>query len=238
MGEITSAMRKGRVDLIVQSTDKNYMVPVGGAVISTSNPELLESVSKLYPGRASMSPILDLFITLLSMGASGFRRLLKEREEYFQYTKERLLEVAQKHGERVLNTPNNPISMAMSVGNLCDGSDRDSTYLGSMLFQRNCSGCRIVSTRATNKVAGIQFEGYGAHTNSYPVPYLTVACAIGASKTEIDTFMGRLDKVLSEYVRKRHQSQARTTVIPSNPEASPNSVQESEALITHITNTS
>ena len=31
---ITSACRKGRVDAIVQSSDKNFMVPVGGAVIA------------------------------------------------------------------------------------------------------------------------------------------------------------------------------------------------------------
>ena len=33
---ITSAWRKGRVDVVVQSTDKNFMVPVGGAVLACS----------------------------------------------------------------------------------------------------------------------------------------------------------------------------------------------------------
>ena len=31
--EVTSAWRKGRVDAVVQSTDKNFMVPVGGAIV-------------------------------------------------------------------------------------------------------------------------------------------------------------------------------------------------------------
>lgn len=31
---LTAACWRGRVDAIVQSTDKNFMVPVGGAVIS------------------------------------------------------------------------------------------------------------------------------------------------------------------------------------------------------------
>lgn len=34
---ITSAWRKGRVDVVVQSTDKNFMVPVGGSILLSSN---------------------------------------------------------------------------------------------------------------------------------------------------------------------------------------------------------
>lgn len=37
-------------------------------------------VGKSYAGRASVGPCLDLFITLLSMGEEGWRRLLAERE--------------------------------------------------------------------------------------------------------------------------------------------------------------
>ena len=40
----------GRVDAFVQSTDKNYMVPVGGAIIVGFNAKFLEKISKLYPG--------------------------------------------------------------------------------------------------------------------------------------------------------------------------------------------
>jgi O-phospho-L-seryl-tRNASec:L-selenocysteinyl-tRNA synthase len=41
---ITSALRKGRVDAIVQSTDKNFMVPVAGAVVAAprSRPQLVQ----------------------------------------------------------------------------------------------------------------------------------------------------------------------------------------------------
>ena len=68
---ITAAGRRGRVDAFVQSTDKNFMVPVGGAIIAapTSRPELVEAVNQAYPGRAGMAPLLDLLITLLHWGA-------------------------------------------------------------------------------------------------------------------------------------------------------------------------
>jgi hypothetical protein len=46
---------------------------VGGAVIAAGSRacSLVEAVNRLYPGRASLSPVLDVFITLLSLGAKG-----------------------------------------------------------------------------------------------------------------------------------------------------------------------
>jgi O-phospho-L-seryl-tRNASec:L-selenocysteinyl-tRNA synthase len=47
------------------------MVPVGGSLVYSYDKKLLKSVSEMYPGRASAAPILDLFITFLSMGKDG-----------------------------------------------------------------------------------------------------------------------------------------------------------------------
>ena len=73
-GKIEAAMRKGRVDCVVQSLDKNFLVPVGGAIICASkgNGYLVDKVRKLYPGRASISSTLDVLITLLEMGKNGY----------------------------------------------------------------------------------------------------------------------------------------------------------------------
>ena len=48
---LSRAIRVGRVDAVVQSTDKNFMVPVGGAVISGPDPKTIEAIGKAYPGR-------------------------------------------------------------------------------------------------------------------------------------------------------------------------------------------
>lgn len=44
------AGRIGRVDAFVQSTDKNFMVPVGGAVVAGFDEKFIDAVSKTYPG--------------------------------------------------------------------------------------------------------------------------------------------------------------------------------------------
>ena len=65
--QIDLAMRIGRVDAVVQSLDKNFLVPVGGAIVCSTSSEIVDSVAKFYPGRASATPALDFFITMLQM---------------------------------------------------------------------------------------------------------------------------------------------------------------------------
>ena len=97
------------------------------------------------PSRASMSPILDVFITLLSMGSGTWKALLKTRKELFKYSQDILQPIAEKYGERILTTKGNAISIGISLGNVC-GLDKESpaeldpTYFGSMLFTRGVSG--------------------------------------------------------------------------------------------------
>ena len=114
---IAKAWRRGRVDAVVQSTDKNFMVPVGGAVVTSGreNTRVVEEVRKAYPGRASIAPVLDLFITLLGMGEEGWRQLLDDRDVVYAYMKRKLAEVAAEERERLLETPANPISIGFSL---------------------------------------------------------------------------------------------------------------------------
>ena len=117
---VTKAWRRGRVDGVVQSTDKNFLVPVGGAVVVSpaKNGALTDAVRKNYPGRASIAPALDVLITLLSLGKNGWREALEKREDAFEYMRERLRLTAEAHGERLLETPGNPISMGVTLSAL------------------------------------------------------------------------------------------------------------------------
>ncbi|CAI9554199.1 unnamed protein product [Staurois parvus] len=201
---IQQGARKGRIDAFVQSLDKNFMVPVGGAVIAGFSNSFLEEISKMYPGRASASPSLDVLITLLSLGASGYKNLLTERKEMFTYLSSELKALAAKHNEHLLETPHNPISLAMSLKNLNYEGGTAITQLGSMLFTRQVSGARVVPTGTSQTVNGYTFKGFMSHSNNYPCAYLNAASAIGIKKRDVDIFIKRLDKCLRLCRKEKH----------------------------------
>ena len=195
--QVSRAWTVGRVDAVVQSTDKNFMVPVGGAVLSAPKGEgswLVDSVAKSYPGRACASPILDLLITLLSLGAAGWQGLLLEREAVFAHLRDRLEQFAEANGQVVLDTPDNHISLAMTLDGARGEPRPELLELGSMLFLRNVTGARVFKLGRVQEVAGTSFAGFGSHHDRYPHPYLNVAAAIGMGKGEVDVFFSRLQK--------------------------------------------
>ena len=66
-------------------------------------------------------------------------------------------------GERVLDTSDNPISVALTLSTVATSSDDAVSFFGSMLFSRCVSGTRTVPRGKRLEVGGIVFEGYGAH---------------------------------------------------------------------------
>ena len=69
------------MDAVVQSTDKNFMVPVGGSVVAAGpgKAAFVDAVNAAYPGRASAAPMLDLLMTLLFWGKEGWEKVLNVR---------------------------------------------------------------------------------------------------------------------------------------------------------------
>jgi hypothetical protein len=258
------------------------MVPVGGAVVVSPSATFIDTVAAAYPGRASMTPILDLFITLLSMGQTGYRNLLQERLKLREAMLLGLQALCDKHALALLPAPGNRISTgvsltgllgqdivtepsqeedsvnqlapasqvvdgAMSVASEMGGAESDGndkaenipqhgqtaavencraasppeqppmkpaksrteahaeklSMLGSMLYQRCVSGCRVVTcTGDTKKVSGMSFIDWGAHSNAYPHSYFTVACSIGIQERDVTVFLERLDKVLVKFKKQ------------------------------------
>ncbi|CAB3977134.1 O-phosphoseryl-tRNA(Sec) selenium transferase [Paramuricea clavata] len=215
---IQQAARVGRVDAFIQSLDKNFMVPVGGAIIAGFDNSFIDTISKTYPGRASASPCLDLFITLLSLGSKGYQRLVSQRKEVYSYLAEGLSKLADAHGQKLLNTKHNPISLAMSLRQMEGGlnvTNDGMTQLGSMLFTRCVSGARVVPPNATKDINGYQFTGWGAHTNNYPCAYMTAAAALGMSRDDVDIFLKRLDKCLFKFSKKNNPA---LSIVETNDE--------------------
>ncbi|KAL7533818.1 hypothetical protein ACHAWF_004631 [Thalassiosira exigua] len=209
----------GRVDAIICSTDKNFLVPVGGALIMSPDSNVIESISKNYPGRASASPMIDLFITLLSMGLDGYKYVLEERKRLTNLFQERFESVANSFGERILVCPRNTISFGVTLDGLggSNGANDDSeilhqkeqnkltTKFGSMLFTRCISGTRIVPRNETKTISGHTFQGFGSSHNHYPHAYMTAACAVGMGEGEMNEFFLRLEKSWKDYYAKREK---------------------------------
>lgn len=59
--------------------------------------------------------MVDLFITLLAMGKSTIRELMKERKACFKLMEELAKEAAERHKCRVLSSPTNTISMTIQL---------------------------------------------------------------------------------------------------------------------------
>ena len=179
--------------------------------------QFIDELATIYPGRASVSPILDLFITLLEMGKNEWNRMRREQEENMVYFKDLLNEVFGGNAasnvtaleteekdceenangmeyeeaeldanglrmirERVLFTPDNPISIGLTLNSLYpDENGKEVTKLGSMLFSRCVSGARIVVPGMKKKVGPFEFENYGGHYHGgYHSPYVTVTSSI------------------------------------------------------------
>jgi O-phospho-L-seryl-tRNASec:L-selenocysteinyl-tRNA synthase len=184
---------------VVQSTDKNFGVPVGGSILFGPAADL---ANKIYPGRASISPIIDLLITLLEVGSIRWKGLLKERKEMFAYM---IAELKQVDSITVRSIPRNEISLTLTV----DPPEILTEQLGSELFLRNVSGCRIFirNDKCKQIDEGIEpLRNFGCHSSEPVVDrYINVACAIGCVKQDVDLFVSRLQSLLAKH-RKNQKS--------------------------------
>lgn len=156
---------------------------------------MLSKISKSYPGRASFSPVLDVFITLLSLGKNGYRKLVDKRKLIFDLLQKRLKEFAESVGEKVIVNEENPISIALTLSKV---NENYLTKIGSMLFLRGLTGARVVTCKECKHIQGIYLEGWGSHTLNYPQSYLTVAAALGMEEDEVELFLEKIQKVFSK----------------------------------------
>ncbi|KAM4612334.1 O-phosphoseryl-tRNA(Sec) selenium transferase [Polymixia lowei] len=217
---IQQGARVGRIDAFVQSLDKNFMVPVGGAIIAGFSESFIQEISKMYPGRASASPSLDVLITLLTLGANGYKKLLAERKVIYSCLAQELTNLASVHGERLLHTPHNPISLAMSLDGLQAESDKAVTQLGSMLFTRQVSGARVIPLGKEQTISGHTFRGFMSHSEAYPCPYLNAASAVGITQEDVTLCIKRLDKCLKALRKEGHAARSSSTLPPMHQEDS------------------
>ena len=176
MDLIKRAIDAGRVDAIIQSTDKNFLTPIGGSIIASPSTETLDGISKMYAGRADANPVLQFFISILKLGLKGYLRLREEQKKARKNLEKGVSEVADKFGERILKVFN-PVACAMTVENI------DVKMLGGALYN-----LRVTGPRAVKK------GEFGSCMDEYPYSYITMNAAIGVREKDIDLAVERLEK--------------------------------------------
>lgn len=179
MMQIRSAIDAGRVDAIVQSSDKNFLAPVGGSIVVSPKSEVIEWTSDTYAGRASAAPVVQTLAALLSLGYEKYKELQKQQLENQVLLKDNLLNIAEKLGQRVLEV-RNPVAFAITMDGL------DVHDIGARLFNARVTGPRAVESGE-----------YGSSTEDYPHSYIVMNAAIGVRKEDVETATTKLYKEAS-----------------------------------------
>ncbi len=178
---LNRAIKRGRVDVVVSSTDKNLLTPVGGGIVYAPDEETLQKVSRAYPGRASAAPVVHALISMLSLGMKGYRRLMRRQKECKALLDELLEDLeARRDDVRVLDV-DNPIASAVAV------EGHDPVDLAARLYVRRVTGPRGV--RADDPFGTSRLRGY--HSN-----YITINAAIGVREEDVETAVERLEREL------------------------------------------
>ena len=186
---IRSAIDAGRVDVVIQSTDKNFLTPVGGAVIASPHNENIIKISQAYAGRASATPIVNFLISMLSFGINGYRELIEEQQQNRRMLEEKLKDVAEKINERVLDIYN-PVAVALSLNNL---KEEQLFALGGVLYNLRVTGPRVHNPKE---------KAFGTCCENYPTPYIVMNAAIGAKTEDITSAVERFEKAYKQITQK------------------------------------
>ncbi|CAD6196395.1 unnamed protein product [Caenorhabditis auriculariae] len=201
--KIVAANETGRIDAFVQSLDKNFQIPVGGAIVGTFKQSAILPIAQAYPGRASGIPSRDLVLTLLHQGRRKFVESFDRQRMLFVKMRRKLVSFAEDIGECVYDVEENEISLAMTLSTI---PLEKQTLFGSILFSRGISGARVLtSSHDVKNVEGCELINFGSHCSEQHGGYLNVACAVGMTEYEVDEFFVRLASVYAKFTRDMGQ---------------------------------
>ena len=179
----------GRVDAIIQSTDKNVLTPVGGAIIASPSEEIINTISQAYAGRASAAPIVNFLISMLSLGIEGYQNLLREQQHNRKLLESKLKGVAEKINEKILDVFN-PVAVAVSLNNL---KKEELFSLGGALYNLRVTGPRVYNPKESV---------FGTCSTEYITPYIVMNAAIGATSEDIISAVERFEKAYDQITQK------------------------------------
>ena len=180
MKKIQGAIDAGRVDAVIQSTDKNFLTPIGGSIVACPDKEFMEEINQCYAGRASAAPIVQFLASILSLGIKKYEALRSQQEKNRKLLEDLLKELMPKYGERVLEV-DNPIACAATINNF------DPLKVGGGLYSLRVTGPRAFQANSN----------WGTCYDLYPHSYIVINAAIGSVESDIREMMEKLKKIFS-----------------------------------------
>ncbi|MFX1375364.1 MAG: O-phosphoseryl-tRNA(Sec) selenium transferase [Promethearchaeota archaeon] len=186
---IRSAIDAGRVDAIIQSTDKNFLTPVGGALIASPIQENITKISQAYAGRASATPIVNFLISMLSLGINGYKKYIEDQQQNRKLLEEKLAIIAKNINERILDIYN-PVAVALSLENL---NEENLSAIGGALYNLRVTGPRVYNPKE---------NAFGTCCENYTTPYIVMNAAIGSKREDIILAVERFEKAYKQITQK------------------------------------
>ena len=175
----------GRIDAIIQSTDKNVLTPIGGAIIASPSEDIITKISQAYAGRASATPVVNFLISMLSLGIEGYQQLLEEQKQNRKLLEDKMQNFAEKIDEKILKVFN-PVAVAISLNNL---KKEQLFALGGALYNLRVTGPRVYNPEESI---------FGTCCADYTTPYIVLNAAIGAKPKDIISAVDRFEKAYSQ----------------------------------------
>jgi O-phospho-L-seryl-tRNASec:L-selenocysteinyl-tRNA synthase len=123
------------------------------------------------------------------MGKKKYSELIAKRKQTYIKLKTAMKSIADKYGEKIIENPNNKISICLTLNNICKDTKNkaDVTYFGSLFYYRQISGIRVVARSDPIDFNGFKFTNYGSHCEDYKyLPYCSFAAAIGMVEEEVN----------------------------------------------------
>ncbi|KAI0980887.1 hypothetical protein GJ496_005027 [Pomphorhynchus laevis] len=136
------------------------------------------------------------------MGRSKLEEYLAERVYCFQRLKSKLQSLSDRFPVQLIDAKENKISLALKI--LAENKAKPLSQLGSNLFHKQVSGCRVLSGRSNFKYilqSNLELDNFGMHRQKLNgmFGYVNAAAAIGVCEYDIDEFCSRLEKTLRKY---------------------------------------
>ena len=158
-------------------------------MIASPTNESIDKISQAYAGRASATPVVNFLISMLSLGISGYQELIEEQQQNRKILEEKLLEVAKKINERLLEV-HNPVAVALSLDTL---KPDQLNALGGALYNLRVTGPRVYNPTE---------KSFGTCCENYTTPYIVMNAAIGSKKKDIISAVERFEKAYKQITQK------------------------------------